>query len=166
MSAQGPVHVPDAEMMVDLGVTLGRHVFAGAVIGLMGPLGTGKTTFVRGVAAGMELQEGFVVSSPTYTILQSYPCREMELFHLDLYRVNGREDLDSTGYRDTIHGESVLIIEWIDREPQAVPEENLLICLEYRDGSRKVTFLPKGHAYESLTTNVLNDFNRRQVPGT
>jgi len=163
MNTPGSFHISDAEMMVDLGATLGRHVFAGAIIGLMGPLGAGKTTFVRGVAAGMELKKGFVVSSPTYTILQSYPCREMELFHLDLYRVAGREDLDSTGYRDAIHDESVLIIEWIDREPDALPEENLQISLEYSDDGRKVTFLPTGEAYESLVTEVLNDFKGRQT---
>ena len=159
MSTPGSLHISDAETMVDLGATLGRHVFAGAIIGLMGPLGAGKTTLVRGVAAGMELKKGFVVSSPTYTILQSYPCREMELFHLDLYRVAGREDLDSTGYRDAIHDESVLIIEWIDREPDALPWENLQILLEYSNGGRTVTFLPNGKNYELLTTMVLEEFN-------
>lgn len=159
MSASKSVKIPDAERMMVLGATLGRRVFAGAVIGLTGPLGAGKTTFVRGTAAGMEIMDGFVVSSPTYTILQSYPCRKMDLFHLDLYRVSGHDDLDSTGYRDAIHDESVLIIEWVDREPDAVPEENLQICLEYDEDGRKVTFLPSGKKYEQLVNDVLAEFS-------
>jgi tRNA threonylcarbamoyladenosine biosynthesis protein TsaE len=87
----------------------------------------------------------------------------MELFHLDLYRVAGREDLDSTGYRDAIHDESVLIIEWIDREPDALPEENLQISLEYSDDGRKAIFLPTGEAYESLVVDILKDFLSHQT---
>jgi tRNA threonylcarbamoyladenosine biosynthesis protein TsaE len=158
MSAPKSVKILDAEGMMVLGATLGRHVFAGAVIGLTGPMGAGKTTLVRGTAAGMEIMDGFIVSSPTYTILQSYPCRKMDLFHLDLFRVSGQEDLDSTGYRDAIHDESVLIIEWVDREPDAVPEENLQICLEYGEEGRKVTFLPYGKKYGKLVNDVIADF--------
>jgi len=158
MSKPKSVIILDAEGMMVLGATLGRHVFAGAVIGLTGPMGAGKTTFVRGTAAGMEIMDGFVVSSPTYTILQSYPCRKMDLFHLDLFRVSGQEDLDSTGYRDAIHDESVLLIEWVDREPDAVPEENLQICLEYGEEGRKVTFLPYGKKYGQLVNDVIADF--------
>jgi len=163
MNAPRPVFVPDAERMVTLGSFLGRSVFAGAVIGLTGSMGAGKTTLVRGVAEGMEIKDGFVVSSPTYTILQSYPCKEMDLFHLDLFRISGREDLDSTGYRDAIHDESVLIIEWIDREPDALPGENLQILLEYSDEGRKVTFVPRGKAYQSLVADILKDYLSHQA---
>lgn len=158
MSAPETVAIPDADGMLALGSIVGRHVFAGAVIGLLGPMGGGKTTFVRGLASGMGIRDGFVVSSPTYSILQNYPCAEMDLFHLDLFRITGREDLDSTGYRDAIHDKSVLVIEWIDREPDALPEENLQILLEYDDGGRTVTFLPKGGAYESLASDVLEEY--------
>ena len=96
------VEVP--EDMVALGQYAGEMLFDGAVIGLSGPLGTGKTTLARGIAEGMGINEDYVVSSPTYTLMQSYPCRDRLLHHLDLYRITSSEDLDSTGYRDSIGG--------------------------------------------------------------
>ena len=92
--------VQTPEEMIRLGALIGRQLFDGSVVGLIGPLGAGKTTLARGIAEGMGICEGYVVSSPTYTIMQVYPCQDAELSHLDLYRISGTEDLDSTGFRD------------------------------------------------------------------
>lgn len=146
------------EEMLVLGMTVGRHVFDGAVIGLSGPMGVGKTTLVRGVAEGMGITEGHSVSSPTFTILQSYPCRELTLYHLDLYRISGREDLDSTGYRDVFGGSGVIVIEWVEREPDSMTPENLIIEMAYEEIGRKVVFSPEGDAYRSLASSVIDEY--------
>lgn len=140
--------LPGAGDTVALGRALGRKLFPGAVVALTGPLGAGKTTLVRGIAEGMGLEEGYTVSSPTYTILQAYPCRDRRLFHLDLYRVSGPEDLESTGWRDALAGEDVLVVEWPEREPQMLPREHLLLQLDYLEGEgRMAQLLPCGETW-------------------
>ena len=144
------------EEMLALGQHLGSMLFDGAVIGLSGPLGAGKTTLARGIAHGMRIDDGYVVSSPTYTIMQSYPCLERELHHLDLYRITSSEDLDSTGYRDHVGGNTVLIVEWPEREPSVLTSENLRVNIDYREKGREVTLLPAGDLYEKLVEQLVS----------
>ena len=147
------------EDMVALGQRAGEVLFDGAVIGLSGALGAGKTTLARGIAQGMGIDEDYVVSSPTYTIMQTYPCRDRLLHHLDLYRITSREDLDSTGYRDSIGGHTVLVVEWPEREPSVLPAENLVIRIDYLDDGRNVTFIPSGERYEDLAKRVVDGYS-------
>ena len=158
MKNPGPLQIPGPEDMLALGVTIGRHIFGGAVLGLSGPMGAGKTTLVRGIADGMEIAGGHFVSSPTFTILQTYPCRDLTLYHLDLYRISGREDLDSTGFRDHLGTQGVIVIEWVEREPDVMPSRNLLIEIEYNGIGRKVSFRAKGEAHRSLASRVAAQF--------
>ena len=147
------------EDMIALGHCAGKVVFDGAVIGLSGALGAGKTTLARGIAEGMGINEEYVVSSPTYTILQTYPCRGRLLHHLDLYRITNRDDLDSTGYRDTFGGHMVLLVEWPEREPSVLPPENLIIGIDYQEVGRMVTFVPSGERYKELAKRVVDVFS-------
>lgn len=147
--------VSSPEEMIGLGERIGGLLFSGAAIGLAGPLGAGKTTLVRGIAAGMGIEEGFVVSSPTYTILQVYPCLGKDLFHLDLYRIQGPEDLDSTGYREAMGAGKVLIVEWVEKIPSVLPAQNLRIFIRYLENGREVKFLPAGENYAALVRGVL-----------
>jgi tRNA threonylcarbamoyladenosine biosynthesis protein TsaE len=151
------------EDMVSLGRCAGEAFFDGAVIGLSGALGAGKTTLARGIAEGMGIDEDYVVSSPTYTIMQTYPCRDRLLHHLDLYRITGQEDLDSTGYRDSIGGRMVLLVEWPEREPSVLPPENLVIRIEYQAFGREVTFIPSGKSYEDLAKRVVDVFRSNRL---
>ena len=148
-------HAPTSEDMVDFGRKLGASLFDGAVVGLTGPLGAGKTTLARGIAQGMGIDEGFVVSSPTYTLLQSYPCGRRTLHHLDLYRIDGRHDLDSTGYRDAVGGPVVLLVEWPEREPSVMTKEHLLVRISYAGEGRFVDLLPSGSRYEEVVRKTL-----------
>jgi len=142
------------EEMIALGRCLGEVLFDGAVVGLSGPLGAGKTTLARGIAEGLGIEEGYVVSSPTYTIMQSYPCSERDLHHMDLYRIKGLDDLDSTGYRDHVGGSMVLMVEWPEREPSVLPPENLIVNIDYQDEGREVTLVPTGGDYEELVRQI------------
>ena len=150
------------EDMVALGQCAGKVLFDGAVIGLSGALGAGKTTLARGIAEGMGIDEEYVVSSPTYTILQTYPCRGRLLHHLDLYRITSREDLDSTGYRDSFGGHMVLLIEWPEREPSVLPPENLVIRIDYQEVGRRVAFVPSGGLYDELAKRVVDAYRRNR----
>ncbi len=158
------IKVSTPEEMLSLGEMLGRNLFGGAVIGLEGPMGAGKTTLVRGMANGMSIQDGYVVTSPTFTILQKYPCLDRDLFHLDLYRISGTNDLESTGYRETMDPGSVLVIEWVDREPSVLSAQHLLVSMDYDNGGRGVVFKPRGRKYTELVSRSLEAFGKLLDP--
>jgi len=151
--------VKSPETMVELGTQLGKNMFHEAVLGLSGPLGAGKTTLARGIAKGLGIDAGYVVSSPTYTLMQSYPCAMGELHHLDLYRITGPEDLESTGYRDHLGGKTFLVVEWPEREPSVLPHENLVVVIEYRGEGREVRLVPSGGPYDELVKKILERFH-------
>jgi len=86
------------------------------VIGLVGDLGSGKTTWVRAMLRGLEFAGR--VPSPTYTLLEQYACGELTVVHLDLYRLRGEEELEHLGLRDWL-AEPVcwIAVEWPERAP-------------------------------------------------
>jgi len=82
----------------------------GAVLILIGPLGAGKTVLAKGIALGLGVQEPVV--SPTYTIVSQYPARHRLLYHVDLYRIEGRDQLENLGLEDILAGNGIVVVEW------------------------------------------------------
>ena len=91
----------------------------GTVIALEGDLGAGKTAFARGFARGLGITEP--VTSPTFTILQSYEGGRLPLWHFDLYRLEDEGEMDEIGYEDCFYGEGVSLVEWASRMPDCLP---------------------------------------------
>ena len=117
-----------------LGEELGRILEGGEILALCGELGSGKTTFVRGLARGLGVGKEIVVS-PSFTLLNEYPGR-INLYHFDFYRLEGLEDLESIGFWDYI-GEGIVTVEWADRIPEAIPEDALWITFSIVDGNHR-----------------------------
>ena len=98
------------EETFQFGEKLGREAKPGQIYTLNGDLGTGKTVFTQGFAAGLGITEP--VNSPTFTIVQIYEEGRMPFYHFDVYRIGDVEEMDEIGYEDCFYGEGVCLIEW------------------------------------------------------
>jgi len=110
----------------------------GAVIALHGDLGSGKTCFVRGLAAGLRITDP--VTSPTFTLIHEYPSVP-PLYHMDLYRLTGPDALDALGLDDYLDGSGITVIEWADRADPLLPARTLHIhfAVEQNHETRTLT---------------------------
>jgi len=139
-----------------IGELLGSMLTRGDVIALTGELGTGKTTLVRGVAQGMGIGGG-EVASPSFTLVNIYEG-PLPLFHIDLYRLKNEGELLAIDYEEYIRGDGVVIIEWADRIPRAVPHESLWIQLRYLDTElREIAF----RAQSDRSEKIVEELRRR-----
>ncbi len=113
-------HPLSVEDTLSLGASVAEGLEAGAVLGLMGRLGSGKTHFVKGLARGL----GCVgeVTSPTFTLVHEYTGGRLPLFHLDLYRLESEEELWAIGWEEYLDAGGVIAVEWADKFPAVLPE--------------------------------------------
>jgi tRNA threonylcarbamoyladenosine biosynthesis protein TsaE len=96
-----------------LGEAWGRAAERGLGIGLSGDLGAGKTQLVKGLARGLGITAR--VHSPTFTLVNEYSGGRLRLFHLDLYRLETREQIVAAGLEEYLHPDGVTVIEWAER---------------------------------------------------
>jgi tRNA threonylcarbamoyladenosine biosynthesis protein TsaE len=99
----------------------------GLVVALVGPLGAGKTEWVRGLAAGLGVADG-LVASPTFVIASEYAGRR-RLVHADCYRLESAAELDAAGFPDWLEPGQVVAVEWADRFPEALPSDHIVVKL-------------------------------------
>lgn len=137
---------------IEIAQNLESEKFPNMVICLEGDLGSGKTVFTKGFAQALGIEE--TVTSPTFNIIKEYPNGELPLYHMDVYRLDGKvDDLDIEDYY-TRGG--VTIIEWSDMIKDYLPEERLDIKFKVIDeDTRTLTFIPLGRAYEDICEAVL-----------
>ena len=95
----------------DLGRKVGRLIKKPLNLALIGQLGSGKTLFVKGLAQGLGISDQEPVTSPSYTIVNAYSG----LFHIDLYRLNGIDDIEAAGVLELLDGPSICAVEWADQ---------------------------------------------------
>lgn len=124
-----------------LGARVGEKLQGGEVIALFGGLGMGKTAFTRGLAAGLGISSG--VSSPTFALVHDYTGR-LTVHHFDMYRVDGWDDLYSTGYFDYLDTADVLVIEWSENIESALPENAIRITVSRGEGEDERQFVMEG----------------------
>ena len=135
------------------GKRLARLLFPGAVIGLEGELGAGKTCFVKGLAAGLGLDEE-EISSPTFTLIAEHYRGRIPLYHLDLYRLEGAE-VEELGLDEYLFGQGVSAIEWFRFLPAGIVNEYLLVSFTFVDGDERVlTLTSRGERYEQVVQKL------------
>jgi tRNA threonylcarbamoyladenosine biosynthesis protein TsaE len=106
------------------------------VFGLCGTLGAGKTTFVKGLARGLGVDEDRRVISPTFVLMRSYPGRLM-LYHFDAYRLSGGEEMEAIGAAEAFASGGVAVVEWADHVAECLPQEHFLLHLTVEGRDRR-----------------------------
>jgi tRNA threonylcarbamoyladenosine biosynthesis protein TsaE len=146
-----------AESTQSLGRAIGDQLTTSVVIGLTGDLGSGKTVFVKGLAVGLSVPDGYTITSPSYTLINEYPGR-LPLYHVDLYRLGGATDLEEIGLYDIFHGQGVIAVEWADRLDEVSFPDHLQVHFETGDDdSRHITLT----AYGLEMNNLIKSLGRR-----
>ena len=137
-----------------LGEQIGALCPASFTLLLEGELGSGKTCFVQGVAKGCGVPENQPVCSPTYTLMNHYVGR-CDLYHFDLYRLEGMEELDDLGFDEVFEGPGIKVVEW-SCLLEALDENGLHIAFTYGDheSERGLRLTPYGPLGEKLVTQM------------
>ncbi len=137
----------DAAATEQLGAQLAASVTP-AVVYLIGDLGAGKTTLVRGLVHAL----GYTgkVRSPTYTLVEPYECERCPVFHLDLYRLADAEELEWLGLRDMLEQPALLLIEWPERGTGVLPAADLTVYMDYAGSGREARLVSASGAGTQL----------------
>lgn len=115
-----PVTTGSPDETKALGASLASQLEGGAVLALYGDLGTGKTHFVKGVAAGLDIPSSRV-RSPTFTVLHTYEEGHRPLYHFDAYRVQTSDEFVELGFEEYVYGDGITCIEWAGRVAPLLP---------------------------------------------
>ncbi len=127
-------------------------------IALIGTLGAGKTQFAKCIVAAMSGDAGDV-SSPTFVLLHEYAAR-LPIVHIDLYRLNSEQELDSFGFFDIVYSPVVSLIEWANKFPEAMPKESLTMTIELTPkGGRQVRLVAEEGTFAASIAKSMQTFS-------
>lgn len=135
--------------LIALGEKVGRLLEASDILILTGDLGTGKTTFTKGLAKGLDVNQ--MIKSPTYTIVREYEGR-LPLYHLDVYRIG--DDPDSIDLDTFLFGDGVTVIEWGEMVENHLPDGYLKVELSLDGQGRQLKMTGNGTRYEKLLNEL------------
>ena len=121
------IQMTDAEDTIKLGEIIGKTLTPGSIIALRGDLGAGKTVLVKGIARGLGIEDEPV--SPTFVIMNAYEGA-IPLYHFDLYRISGADELMGIGADEFLFGEGVSAVEWAERVDEILPEYTIYIDIK------------------------------------
>lgn len=137
---------------IELAQNFESEKFENMVICLDGDLGSGKTVFTKGIANGLGIDEN--ITSPTFTIIKEYTNGEMPLYHMDVYRLDGK--VEGIGIEEYYNKGGIVIIEWAKTIKDYLPDERLEITFKVIDENKRLLIIkPYGKKYEELCEAVL-----------
>ena len=141
-----------AEETKKIGESLGRHLFPGAIISLVGDLGSGKTCFVQGLARGLQIKGADYVTSPSFVLVREYLGR-IPLYHLDFYRLEA-EQIQNLALEEYFYKDGATVMEWGDKVEKLLPGAYLKIKFKFADkadkNSRKIKLIAHGEIYQEI----------------
>lgn len=148
---------------IALGRRLGERLVGGLMVGLAGPLGAGKTHFVKGMALGNGLADPNEVNSPTFVLVQEYPGR-LRLYHLDVYRLGDAKAVLGLGIEEMTAERCALVVEWADKFPDVWPSDRLEATITPGPGAADRAF--EFRAMGAVAEAVLGRLREAEPPGT
>ena len=134
-----------------LGAEIARALHPGLIIFLHGELGTGKTTFARGILRGLGYQGK--VKSPTYNLIELYKISRLYLYHFDLYRFEDPTEWEDTGFREYFNPASICVVEWPQKAEGLLPPADLTFLFRLSDTGRIVEIKADTQAGELCLTH-------------
>ena len=141
-----------------IGAALANILEPGDVVGLTGDLGAGKTRFVQGAAAALDVEDPVV--SPTFMLVREYEGR-VPVHHLDAYRLSGAAELEDLGIDEVLPADAVAFVEWADRVVDALPESWLELALHTRpDEVREIQVRPHGRRWSGRVPELRSVLDR------
>lgn len=126
----GRVRLENHEETLQFGKNMASTLPANAVLALSGDLGAGKTTFVQGLALGLQIEEP--IQSPTFVLLNAYP----KLYHFDLYRLKSPADFTALGFAEYFEADGICAIEWPEKIAPLLPPHTIRIRFDYDETGR------------------------------
>lgn len=122
-----------------IGEKLARNLKPGSVVALSGNLGSGKTTFTKGIGKGLGVKDPRRINSPTFVLIKEYNGK-IPLYHFDLYRLDDLKEIENLAIEEYIYGNGVTVIEWAEKIKCILPEKYILVKFEAKgDDKREVT---------------------------
>ena len=166
------VHIlsKSAEETLRLGERLAKHFKKGDIVCLQGDLGSGKTTFIKGVAKGLKIAPA-KVNSPTFVLMNAYQGRlpvprsgtysagqaGLPLYHFDLYRLENTGEIGAIGCEEFLYGDGVSVIEWAERLGVLTPKEYLRVELKHKgENERSIKLVAVGERYLPIIQQFVN----------
>jgi len=139
---------------------LARYFYPGTIICLIGKLGSGKTTFVRGFCHSF--RNSVIVRSPSFKILNIYENKKYKIYHYDFYRINYEEEIYTLGGKELFfQDDGVCIIEWADKIKKFLPKEFLEVRLKFINmNTRELILLPYGEKYKKILEKFYKSFKK------
>ena len=118
--------------LADWGERFGRAARAPLIVALSGDLGSGKTTLARAICRGYEVPDE--ITSPTFTLVHEFAGTRSPVYHLDLYRLRGPEELANIGWDEILSANALVLVEWAERAGELLPADHVPILLQHVPG--------------------------------
>ncbi len=117
----------------------------GDVVGLVGPLGSGKTRFIKGVCKALGIPEQEVLS-PTFTLLHQYDQGKIPVYHFDVYRIESDREFEDLGYEEQFFGDGITLVEWADKVEKFLPKNSPMLHFSIAGDKTRKIVLKKSRA--------------------
>lgn len=125
-----------AEETIAAGEKLARTLKPGDVVALSGELGSGKTTFTKGIGKGLGVKDARHINSPTFVLIKEYDGK-VPLYHLDLYRLDNIKDIENIGVEEYIYGDGIAVIEWSEKIKEILPKRHIWVRFKIKAENKR-----------------------------
>jgi tRNA threonylcarbamoyladenosine biosynthesis protein TsaE len=121
---------------MEVGQKLAKGLSKGDVVALYGDLGSGKTTFTKGIGKGLGVKDVRQINSPTFVLIKEYSAR-FPIYHIDLYRLDKLREIEDIAIEEYIYGDGIAIIEWAEKIKTLIPEKHIAVRFKIKGDKRR-----------------------------